>query len=93
MYSATKHGKTTYLKKHQLSSILEKIPISVVMLSVLHPEREGGGSGGTAGLHPHSHIQMKIKETVLADTMIQNVLRDLPLGRNPALKSANDNHT
>jgi len=46
MYSATKHGKTTYLKKHQLSSILEKIPISVVMLSVLHPEREGGGGGG-----------------------------------------------
>jgi len=44
MYGAIKHGKNHLSRKPQVPSILEKIPIPVVMLSVLYPEEGGGGA-------------------------------------------------
>jgi hypothetical protein len=48
---------------------------------------------GDAGLEPPpppKHPKPKLKKTDFVDTMISNVLRDLPFSRNKPLKSTDD---
>jgi hypothetical protein len=55
----------------------------------------GASKVGTAGLQPtHTppppHTKTKFRNTDFVDTLILNVLRDLPFGRNNPLKSSDD---
>jgi hypothetical protein len=50
----------------------------------------GGGGGGCWAAPPQTHPKLKFEITDFVDSMMSEVLHDLPFGRNEPLKSADD---
>jgi hypothetical protein len=61
-----------------------------MMICVLDRHAPKGGKGLPSCSPPPPQMEIKTKNTDFVDTIISNVLRDLPFSRNQPLKSADD---
>jgi hypothetical protein len=78
-------------KQRHLNSSLKNIQSNgqeYAGLLIPAPKTWAHPRGGTASLQPPSTLNLK--NTDFVDIMVLNVLRDLPMGRNQPLKSADD---